>query len=145
MRICACFLASLADRCKFGQVWSSLKRLFQQLSGARKRVVSKKVVLADVSEPQTPERGYEKKERRYQKPERGYKNRNDGTKNRNKGTLVKNTPFLNCPFSPLEAGLFSKIVIVADESRTSACNICLTFVVRSCLSFVVGNCITNIP
>ena len=73
-------------------------------SGVRKRVVSKRVVLADVPGPpkrtgtrvQKQERGYNNRCSWTPKPERGYKKQIDGTKNRNKGT--PKLPFTKTPF-----------------------------------------------
>ena len=68
------------------------------VSGVRKRVASKGLVLADF--PWAPKTGtrVQKTERRYQKLERGYKKRNHGTKNRNEGIFAKTTILQNRPF-----------------------------------------------
>ena len=74
--------------------------------GVRRRVVSKRVVLADV--PWTPKIGKRDKKRNDgpPKPEPGYKNRNDGIKKWNQGTFAKTALHL----SPLDFGA-SKAVL----------------------------------
>ena len=61
-----------------------------QESGVSQRVVSKRVVLAEVVWRFTTGTRIQKKELRYQKKERVYKKRNDGTKNRNEGIEKRN-------------------------------------------------------
>ena len=65
------------------------------------RVVSKRVVLADVPWPPKTGTRVQKTERRYQNPERGYKKWNDCSKtgtSLNEGTFTKTTPLQNCSF-----------------------------------------------
>ena len=67
------------------------------MSEGPKRVVSKRVVLADVPPVQKPERGYVRMFLRNEKPERGYVWMFPRNENRNKGTFAKTTLLRNRP------------------------------------------------
>ena len=68
--------------------------ILQIVGGSQDRVVSKRVVLADVPWTHKTRMRAQNNKWQYEKRERGHKDGNDGTKNRNEGTLAKTT--INC-------------------------------------------------
>ena len=68
------------------------------LSEEPKRVVSKRVVLADIPPERKPERGYVRMFLWNEEPERGYVRMFPRNENRNEGTFAKTTPLRNRPF-----------------------------------------------
>ena len=87
--------------------------------GVRKRVVSKRVALADVPGPQKPERGYKKRNDGTENRKEGTKKRNGGTKNRNEGTfpktaLLQNRPVVSSQFFEWEVCPISLLIFSAS-------------------------------
>ena len=93
------------------------------LGGGSQRVVSKRVVLADVPLRQKLERGDIRMFPRYHKPERGYIRMSPGTKNRKRGHIRRNhrdskPPFcFLSTFGPLSKGNFRRKITTIVGGR----------------------------
>ena len=74
--------------------------MYVLFSEVDKRVVSKRVVLADFPPERKPERGYIRMFSRNEKPERGYIRMFPRNENRNEGTFAKATLYKTALLSP---------------------------------------------